>query len=364
MRYIALLALVLCSLFSFSRSPLLAQQPDYVVETVLPNAQFPVALAFTPDGRLFYTEKENGRVRVVGADGVLQSDPVISLPTDFNVELGMLGIAIDPAFEENHYIWVVHIQPNTVEPPYPIYKVVRFREENGVGHDPKDMLSVPLITREQHHVGGNLHFDDNGYLFLSIGDMGNAEFSQDLDVMQGKIHRFQVVDDALVPAAGNPFGPESSVYAYGLRNPFDFDFDPISGEIISGENGPTCDDEVNLIYEGGNYGWRPDYPCDDKAPTEARYSTPLIHFTPPEGLTGVMVYDGEMFPDWQGDVFFCGWNRGILRRMELSEDRSRSVGVEEVRMPSHSCSTDVLVGPEGAIYFTNYDSIYRLVAAQ
>jgi glucose/arabinose dehydrogenase len=363
LRRILLMFVLLLLLTPHLPSLLHAQSPAYEVESVVRRARFPVALAFAPDGRLFYTEKEDGRVRVVNPDGMLQSEPVISLPSDPNVELGMLGIAIDPDFENNGYIWVIHIQPNTIEPPYPIYKVVRFREENGLGYDPQTMLAVPLVTRQQHHVGGNLHFDSNGYLFLSIGDMGDPAFSQDLEAMQGKIHRFQVVDDQLLPAPDNPFGDDSSVYAYGLRNPFDFDFDPMSGEVIAGENGPQCDDELNVIYPGGNYGWRPDYPCAGTLASEGRYSPPLVSYTPPEGITGVLVYDGAMFPEWEGDVFYCGWNGGIMRRMELSTDRSRSVGVEEVRMLNHSCSTDLAIGPDGAIYFTNFNSIYRLVAA-
>ncbi|MFP4323299.1 MAG: PQQ-dependent sugar dehydrogenase, partial [Anaerolineales bacterium] len=224
--------------------------PETVVERVVPGADFPVALAYTPDGRLFYTEKNTGQVRVINADGERQREPVISLPTDGFVERGLLGIAIDPDYEDNGHIWVYHTQPNTVEPPYPINRVVRFTEADGVGRDPVEMLAVPVDTREAHHMGGNLHFDADGYLFVSIGDIGEVDYAQDLNAMPGRIHRFAVEGDALVIPEDNPF-PDNSTYAYGLRNPFDFDFDPFSGEIIGGENGPTCDDEINLILAGG-----------------------------------------------------------------------------------------------------------------
>lgn len=327
---------------------------------VVAGAEFPVALAFAPDGTLFYTEKDNGRVRLVSSDGVLQREPVISLPTDSFVERGMLGIALDPNFEENGYVWVYHTQPNTIEPPDPINKIVRFEVVDGIGQNPVEMLSVPVTTRVGHHMGGNLHFGADGMLYVSIGDYGNDEFAQDLDAMPGRIHRFAVENDKLVPAPDNPF-TDNSTYAYGLRNPFDFDFDPITGDIFATENGPTCDDEVNLIFAGGNYGWRPNYPCDDNNPQEgARFVYPLVHYTPPEALTGIIVYDGKMFPEWQGDVFFCGWNFGIMRRAELDESRTRFDKVENFDLSDFSCSTDIEVAPDGSIYFTGFSNLYRI----
>jgi glucose/arabinose dehydrogenase len=337
--------------------------PSFRVEAVVLKAQFPVALAFAPDGRLFYTEKETGRVRVVSAEGQLQREPVITFRVDSYIERGLLGITLDPAYSQNGHIWVFYTQPNTVEPPYPINKVVRFTEENGQGRDPQVFLSLPVTTRVGHHNGGNLRFGPDGALYIATGDIGEAAFAQDLTAMQGRIHRFRVQGEALIPAPDNPFGADNSTYAYGFRNPFDFDFDPLSGDIIAGENGPQCDDEINLVFAGGNYGWRPDYPCDDKAPQEAaRYVYPLTYFTPPQALTGVLVYDGAMFPDWVGDVFFCGWNQGFLWRMELDETRTQMAALEQVALPNQTCSTDIEVAPDGSLYFTNYNSIYRLSA--
>lgn len=341
-------------------APVHAQHKSWQIEVVVDGAEFPVALAFAPDGTLFYTEKETGRVRLVTSDGGLQREPVITLPTDPFVERGLLGIAVDPRYTENGYVWVYHTQPNSIEPPYPINKVVRFEVQEGIGQNPVSMLSVPVTTRVGHHMGGNLHFGDDGMLYVSIGDYGEASFAQDLKAMQGRIHRFAVEGDALVPAPDNPF-KDNSTYAYGLRNPFDFDFDPFTGDLFATENGPTCDDEVNLIFPGGNYGWRPDYPCDDNNPQEgARFVYPVVHYTPPQALTGIIVYDGEMFPQWEGNVFYCGWNFGILRRAELDETRSMFEKVEEMDLGDLICSTDIEVAPNGAIYFIGGNAIYRI----
>ena len=345
----------------FSGLPSQAQQPPpFHVEVVVKIARFPVALAFAPDGPLFYTEKETGGVRVVNPDGLLQSEPVIELPTDNFVERGMLGIAIDPNFTENHYIWVYHTQPNTIEPPFPINKVVRFREEEGIGYDPIDMFEVPIFTREGYHNGGNIHFGYDGMLFISVGDIGNPALAQDPNEQAGRIHRFMVDGDTLVPAPDNPI-PGNSTWALGLRNPFDFDFDPYNGNIIAGENGTHCDDEINVIFPGGNYGWYPGYDCDDQRRDNPGVVYPMVYFSPVEAITGVMVYDGIMFPEWLGDVFFCSWNTGLIRRLILTEGRTLAVAVEILRLPNYSCATDLEVAPDGSIYFTGFESIYRLV---
>ncbi len=362
--YIMLIFLLLALLVVF---PAAAQEntvPDYRIETVVSGADFPVALAYAPDGRLFYTEKNTGQVRVINADGERQRAPVITLPTDGFVERGLLGIAIDPDYRENGHIWVYHTQPNTVQPPYPINRVVRFTEQDGIGSDPVEMWAVPVDTREAHHMGGNLHFDDAGYLYISMGDIGDADYAQDLNAAPGRIHRFAVDGDSLVIPDDNPFR-DNSTYAYGLRNPFDFDFDPFSGEIIGGENGPTCDDEINLILAGGNYGWRPDYPCDNNAPQDpARYIYPLISYTPPEAITGVLVYDGAMFPEWEGGVFFCSWASGVLRHATLNESRDRVESVATVDLEGRGCTTDLVLGPAGEIVFTGGNIIHRLTRAE
>ncbi|MBZ0305935.1 MAG: PQQ-dependent sugar dehydrogenase, partial [Anaerolineae bacterium] len=186
----------------------------------------------------------------------------------------------------------------------------------------------------------------------------------DLKAMPGRIHRFAVDNDLLVPAPGNPF-TSNSTYAYGLRNSFDFDFDPFSnGSIFATENGPACDDEINLIFPGGNYGWRPDYPCDDNNPQDGdKYVYPLLHFTPPEAPTGIIIYDGKMFPEWQGDLFFCGWNKGVMRRAELDDSRTRIERVEILDL-RQSCSTDVEVAPDGSIYFTSSGGIHRITTGR
>jgi len=335
-----------------------AEPATPVVETVVADANFPVAMAFTPDGRLFYTEK-SGRVRVV-VDGQLQAEPVITLPTDDFFERGLLGIAVDPNYEQNHHIWVYHTLPEDVESDLPSNRVVRFEERDGVGTDPQVALSVPVVTGAGNHNGGNLHFGPDGMLYVTIGEYANPAFSQDPDVIPGKIHRFVPTVPLTVPD-DNPV-PGNSLYALGLRNSFDFTFDPFGGGLFATENGPGCDDEINLIRPGGNYGWRSGYDCDDSGiDATYPYNAPLVYYTPPEALTGIVIYSGSQLPRWQGDMFFCAWNTGVLRRAELTPERDAIATLEDLPLQAGACQTDVASGPDGALYFSAQDAIHRIV---
>ena len=370
LRFILLLGIFVCIPILSAQSDLLtdpASGVQYSVEKYI-HANFPVGMVFAPDGRLFYTEKINGNVRVIHADGDLQPEPMIHLPTDALQERGMLGITLDPAYEENGFIWLFYTAEATAT-DWSTNTIVRFREEDGIGYDPEVMLQVPIDNGLLLHNGGNLHFDPDGLLYVSFGDYGEATNGQDLETIPGKIHRFAVTDEGLVPAEGNPF-EDSSIFAYGLRNPFDFTFDPFGGRLFTTENGLHCDDEINIVLSGFNYGWDEDYECagTDLISGLRRYMPPLLSYTPTEAPTGIIFYDHEAIPEWQGDLFFCGWNFGILRRVVLSEQRNQVQAVHEIDLGAFDCRIDLVVGPEGGLYFGSVGEdgggIYRLLPVE
>ena len=338
----------------------------YQVESFLP-ANFPVGMVFAPDGRLFYNEKTTGNVRVVTAEGELLPDPLIYLPTSALSERGMLGLALDPDFADNHLMYVVHTQAGT-ERNFPANRLVRFpvSDDNTAG-DVEELLRYPIETGLLLHNGGNVHFDSDGYLYLSLGDYGAAANAQNLDTPQGAIHRFEVTEAGLQPAPANPFGDANSIYAYGLRNPFDFTIDPFSDYLFASESGPACDDEINVIEAGGNYGWRENYECVGTDPIDAieDYQPPLLSYEPPIAPTGIVVYQGEAFPAWEGDLFFCDWVRGNLRRVELNDERTAAEAVHTIDLGDASCKIDLVIGPDGGFYFGSVGSgggmIYRLL---
>jgi glucose/arabinose dehydrogenase len=372
--WIALIVLSLASMVvSVAQEETFTDEPTgtrYRLEEVV-TANFPVGMVFAPDGRLFYNEKTTGNIRVVTTEGDLLPEPVITLPTNALQERGMLGIALSPTFEDDHFVYVMHTAEGTAS-DYPANRLVRFTvdEDNQAG-EVEELLRVPIENGLLLHNGGNVHFSASGHLFLTLGDYGEAAHAQDLETPQGAIHRFTVTDEGLSPARGNPFGEDNSIYAYGLRNPFDFAFDPLTGNLIATENGPSCDDEINLILPGFNYGWTEDYDCPGLEPISNLphpYRVPLLTFTPTIAPAGILFYEGEMFPEWQNDLFFCDWNFGRLHRVVLDETRTQVEETYALNLGEDQCRLDLVVGPDDAIYFgtvgTGEGKILRLVALE
>jgi glucose/arabinose dehydrogenase len=336
---------------------------SYRVEKVV-DAAWPIAVDWTPDGRMFFTERFTGYLRVVNVDGSLQPDPVWTFPVSTDGERGLLGLAVSPDYEQTGYIYVYYTRVPGGGFTVPTNRIVRITEQGGSGADPVVMLDVPLTTNYLWHQGGNFHFGPDGMLYLAIGEYYQQQLAHDVYAIPGKIYRFEVQGVTLVAAADNPFAG-SAAFAYGLRNPFDFDFDPYASDfqIFATDKGPDCDDELNLILEGGNYGWRPGYPCDDSSPQNAAlYIYPLWHITPTEAPTGVAVYTGTQILQWQGNVFFCTWLTGRMRRGILDPSRTRLTGVRDVDLQGQTCNIEVENGPDGAIYFSNSTGIYRIVS--
>ncbi len=318
------------------------------VETVVASANFPVAMAWTPDGRLLYTEK-SGAIRVV-ENGQLRDEPFAVFDVDDFFERGLLGIAVDPGYASNNYVYVYYTRADTSG-----HRVVRLLDVNGQGVEPTILLDESNPTGQPFHNGGNVHFGPDGYLYVTLGENGDPGLAQRLDTPLGKILRINAADGTA--PADNPFyddgdpasGNDDRIWAYGLRNSFDFTFHPITDEMFVTENGPECDDEINRIEPGGNYGWRPESSCGD--PHDG-FEPPLWRFPDTIALTGIAFH--------QGDMFVCAWNNFGFLRVEGSDGTFRELtGVET--WDGVSCQTDVTPGPDGALYVSNRESIRRVV---
>jgi len=317
------------------------------LEPVANNLDQLVAMAFDPSGRLFFTQK-NGQVRLL-VNGQLQAQPVISFNVDTCSERGLLGIAIDPAFNTNRYVYVYYTVKGSSACSNTTNKVVRFTEVNGVGYKPRTIFSSPAVGAGNHN-GGNIRFGPDGKLYISVGDDSNPANSQNLGSPNGKIHRIN--PNGTIPT-NNPFygqqGKVGSIFAYGLRNSFDLDFDPVTGGLFASENGPNCDDEVNRIVAGYNYGWRPNYPCGD---TNPNFNTipALFRWTPTIAPTGITFYRSGL----RKALFMCSYNDGKLHRLVLSGNRQQIRQDRIVPLPSGvNCNEDVETGSDGALYFVS-----------
>jgi glucose/arabinose dehydrogenase/plastocyanin len=338
-----------------------ALPPGANLETVTPNMGNAIAMVFDPvdPSRLFYTVKQ-GTVRLI-INGVLQPNPVISFSVSSSSERGLLGIAMDPQFGvANRYIYVYYTSNDQGQcgGGFVENKVVRFEENGGVGSNPQEIFDS--CQSAGNHVGGNIHFGPDGKLYISIGDNAVAGNSQNLGVEQGKTHRIN--SDGTIPPdnPGFPPGALPSLYAIGLRNSFDFTFDTVDTtapyRIFMSENGPGCDDEMNRIEAGYNYGWRSSYPCDDGnvgGPDPAYNTIPPLWFLPSgaccEAPTGIEVYSGSNIPQWQNHLFMCSYNNSAFRHFYLTGDRLTATNVNRVN--GISCNTDIETGPDGNLYY-------------
>jgi glucose/arabinose dehydrogenase len=314
------------------------------VEPVLTGLQYPGSFEFAPDGRLFFSEIYAGRVRVASG-GTVQTSPVVRLDGPPGDEV-ILGIALDPDFNSNHQLYLFNTTTNPTRS-----RVVRYREGNGAASDPAVLIDgLP----QGGHDGGILRFADDGTLFVSVGDAGEPDIAPDQGQLGGKILRLNT--DGSVPG-DNPI-PGSPIFALGFRNVFGMALNPQSGKLFVSDNGPECNDEINLVVSGGNYGWRDGQPCEDDRAEHV--IAPIITINPPVGITGTMFYNGSMFPEFSGNLIVGDINNGQLRRYGVNGDTGEA-GAESILLDGgYGGIVGVGNGPDGAIYFSTADAIYKI----
>jgi glucose/arabinose dehydrogenase len=347
-------------------------------EVFVDGLELPVAMALAPDGSIFVTEKESGDIRLIDPAGSLQPEPVIHFDVAGAGEWGLLGIALHPQYATNSLAYVYYMEPEEDGRSRPL--IARFAVEDGRGSDPTiivDDLPRTSISGgspeadlfSNIHVGGNLHFGPDGLLYVAIGDFGVFEQrSADLSQPLGKILRFTTDGEpAPVPGLGDDALP--SVFAYGLRNSFDFDFAP-DGRIFAVDNGPDACDEINIIAAGANYGWPSPRLSADTC--ERRDGEPAIGYLaredtePPDNGSTVgpssLLYLATDFGSLPGPALVvCEVNTGRLRYLPFDGD---SLNPDDGAILADDCFTDVIQLPDGNLLYATTSSIKRLSIAR
>ena len=242
------------------------------VQIVATNLQKPWDMSFS-DNKIFFTEKV-GKIRVID-NGTLVNESVADLRVADITDAGLLGITLHPDFENNHFIYVYY----TYQEGNNLWnKVLRITEFNDKMVDSKVILDK--IPGAEFDDGGVMKFGPDKKLYIGTGDATDQNSTQDLKSLAGKILRLN--DDGSIPQ-DNPF-PNSPVYSYGHRNPQGLAWDD-KGNLYETEQGPTRNDEINLIKPGQNYGW-PNQECSGSQ----QYQTALVCYNVSIGPAGITYY--------------------------------------------------------------------------
>jgi glucose/arabinose dehydrogenase len=353
------------------------KNPFSVKSEVVTSADRPITMAFAPDGRLFYGEHQTGNIRIVTADGKLLPEPFAHVDTQIGLEWGLTGLAFDPTFDQNHYIYVYYTQVATPGPPSSVTArpvLTRFTERDNKGVDPTVIIGDLPETDPKHpgyNANGRVNFGPDGNLYLTVGDY-DVGSSRDVTKAPGKLLRVSKLDGSALSA--NPFVSQTDVdpriYAYGFREPFDFVFHPKTGKIYGTDNTPVSCEELNVIEPGGDYGF-PDigqFPYSD-----CQFGNHIhgFHFFAKKGMrpedflsntyvSGIAFVDGAKYPTLGSGLLVCESEMDThdLRRLSLSDTGSQIVADDVV---IDDCNMDVKVSPDGTIYYSNEKEIRRLV---
>ncbi len=320
----------------------------YQLQTVATGLEEPWSLAFLPDGSYLVTELP-GRLRHVAPDGQV-SEPLSGVPEVYYAgQGGLFDVVLHPGFASNGLVYLSFAEGTP--------------KDNGTaiarGQLTKQGLEkVEIIFRSQTrkdtpvHYGGRMVFLADGTLLLTTGDGFNyREAAQAVNNQLGKVLRMTADGQAV---SGNPFAEAPYVYSYGHRNPQGLAV-TTDGDIWLHEHGPKGGDEVNRIEAGVNYGWPAitfglDYSGAIISPHTAwpGMAQPEHYWVPSIAPSGLAVYEGEMFPEWSGDLLIGALVSQEVRRLEVSNGKT---GSEETLFPELNARVrDVRVGPEGAIY--------------
>lgn len=310
---------------------------QYVWQPVVGGLRSPVGMAHASDGsgRLFVLE-QYGMIRVVQGGSVLPQPflDIVSQVNNQGNEQGLLGLAFHPRYNENGYFYLNYTDLNgdTV--------IARFQ----VSPDDPNRADPASETRLFHipqpyanHNGGGMEFGPDGYLYLGLGDGGAAgdplNNGQSLNSLLGKILRIDVDQgDPYAIPVDNPFasgGGLREIWAYGLRNPWRFSFDRLTGDLYIGDVGQNQWEEIDYLPAGApggaNFGWNyfeGSHPYQGVLPSTQTVIAPVAEYSHAEGcsVTGGVVYRGERLPEWQGVYLYgdycTGRIWGLLRGSE------------------------------------------------
>lgn len=339
---------------------------SYSFEIVAENLNTPWSIVFTSNNRILVTERI-GKLSVIENMKLLDTPLKVFNDISNQAEEGLMGLAIDPDYENNKFIYVSYAYKDKDE----IYvKVVRFKD---IGYKlDDDFIIFDKIPAARIHAGCRIKFGPDKKLYITTGDAAVGNLAQDLNKLNGKILRIN--SDGSIPD-DNPF-PNSPVWSFGHRNPQGIDWYPETNILWSTEHGPSGfdgpggGDEVNNIVKGGNYGW----PVVSHNESAEGMISPIIVFTPAEAPASAVFYKYELLPDFKNCFLFgCLRGNGIIV-VNTQFQNGNLIPLDYKKIANNfGRIREVTQGIDGYIYFStsnkdgrgnpkpNDDKIYRII---
>ena len=400
--------------------------PSLLVQDVLHGLEYPTSMAFVGPDDILVLEKDKGEVRRI-TDGQLLDTPVLDVNVASEHERGMLGIAIENPNDELDrppYVFLFYTEANGEDGGDPLgNRLYRYEFENGSLINPKLLLDLP-VTPGPYHNGGKVTVGPDNLVYLIIGDLQNIDNhrSENIHLFQnqerikeeldgrGGILRIDQDGNSVDPVVSDDY-PISLYYAYGIRNGFGIDFDPVTGNLWDTENGGSVGDEINLVESGFNSGWdkiqgvwlaqriNSDLPASEskKADNQDRedllrfdgrgkYSEPEFTWWQTLGPTALKFFSSnKLGDDYKNDMFVGDVQFGNVYRFELNNDRTelafadgpladKIADTDEELLEENGDATlvfaegfgiisDIQVGYDGYLYILSFDkgSLYRII---
>jgi glucose/arabinose dehydrogenase len=354
----------LCILVLAGGAAAAPQPPAGFIDTkVAEGIGNPTAMAWDPTARIFVAD-QNGDLRVI-KNGKLLPRPFVHLNVDSNGERGLLGVAIDPSFNSNHYVYLYYTVPGS-----PAHnRVSRFTASGDVAVPGSEVVLLDLnaLSGATNHNGGAIHFGVDGrQLYIATGDNANGANSQTLSNLLGKILRMN--PDGSIPT-DNPFyntanGKNRLVWALGLRNPFTFTFHPSSARMFINDVGESTWEEINDGIAGSNYGW-PNVEGPANPPNPA-FRDPIFAYghgssdTLGCAIVGGAFYNPPIayFPSqFIGRYFFADLCSDWIRQLAPANGNAVNNFARQIPTP-----VDLTVGRDGSLYYLSrgFGGVHRI----
>lgn len=333
-------------------------EADLKVDTVASGLKMPWATTFLPNGDLLVTERV-GKLRLV-KKGVLDPQDISGLPEIlYKGQGGLLDVQLHPDYAKNGWIYISYSSPKAEgeegDDGGANTGLIRAKLKDHALTDVQKLFKALPNVKGGNHFGGRIVFDKKGYVFLSLGERGQKENSQNLGKDQGKVVRLH--EDGKIPA-DNPFvktpGARPEIWTYGHRNPQGMTIHPTTGVIWAHEHGPQGGDELNIVQKGKNYGWPLitfgidyDNSIISKDTARAGMEQPVTYWKPSIAPCGMTFVTSSQFKDWNGDLIVGSLKFQYLQHLTV---KGNKVTGREIIFDKLGRVRDVRQGPDGNLY--------------